>query len=204
MMPLIFEGNMLVYKPTPYQDLKSGMVVIFRQGPITISHRLDHKYREGWGTDGIYNACYDRKFMTEKNYIGQVVRVYRPTPEGITLDYVNGRVYPGERGTYCFVPDYCWKEGVIDKDMYAASGWGFKNAVLNNTDMLHDFIWPLGDRKPILLTKTSLAFIDSAILVNGEYAPLDENDNLIIHRKTKHEQKVMALNSAEASSWAVK
>jgi len=78
MLPLIHPGDWLrVDKTVPYRDLKAGMVAVFNWQGELVSHELVRLTRYGWITKGINNRDPDRDYLTERDYVGVVVEIFR-------------------------------------------------------------------------------------------------------------------------------
>lgn len=78
MQPLYLNGTLLVVKPTPFEELKRGMSVVFRCRDRSITHVLVAKTKEGWRTTGLNNRRHDYVPVNSENIRGVVVAAFTP------------------------------------------------------------------------------------------------------------------------------
>ena len=85
MVPLIHDYDWVVMLPAslaPYKDLKVGDVVAYDatwtgHDDTQVLHRIQGSDNWGWIIGGDGNATNDPEHVTEKNYLGKCVEIYR-------------------------------------------------------------------------------------------------------------------------------
>jgi signal peptidase I len=84
MEPALWGGDYIVVESVPYSQLQRGDIIAYwadwLPGNVPVTHRLVEKDRGGWilsGDNNRHSESYSR--VTEANYIGKLVRVYRPS-----------------------------------------------------------------------------------------------------------------------------
>ena len=89
MEPVMWGGDYIVVAPPekrPYSGLRVGEVVTYRAdwlpaGALPVTHRLAMKDKYGWILTGDNNSSYESRWrMTEEDYLGTVVAIYRFKP----------------------------------------------------------------------------------------------------------------------------
>lgn len=77
MQPLYPSGTLLVVQPQPFDTLRRGMTVMFRQGANrTITHVLVARTADGWRTSGLNNRRDDYVCVNAGNIAGVVIAAY--------------------------------------------------------------------------------------------------------------------------------
>ena len=61
---------------TPYEELKTGQLVLYRWKGALIIHQIVARQGENWISSGLGNARYDAVHVTRQTYERRVVRVY--------------------------------------------------------------------------------------------------------------------------------
>lgn len=78
MQPLYTSGTLLVVKPTPFEELKRGMSVVFHSDDRSITHVLVAKTKDGWRTTGLNNRRHDYVPVNATNIRGVVIAAFTP------------------------------------------------------------------------------------------------------------------------------
>lgn len=77
MLPLYPDRTILIVERQPAERWRSGMSVAFRgRGGYDIVHVLVKQTKDGWVTAGLANSRADTSLVSERNYIGTVIRAY--------------------------------------------------------------------------------------------------------------------------------
>lgn len=83
MQPLYPAGTLLVIRETPYDELRSGQTVVYRnQNARAVGHTLIAKARDGWRARGLNNRTHDMEPVVASNLIGVIVAAFLPTDSG--------------------------------------------------------------------------------------------------------------------------
>lgn len=80
MEPLLTENDLLIVVREGYADLKLGKVVTYRaswRNDDPVTHRLVRQSGDEWVVAGDANGYSDPVWMSEEEYIGTVIKVYR-------------------------------------------------------------------------------------------------------------------------------
>lgn len=76
MAPYYGEGSVLLVDRAPYNKLRAGMMVVFRDADgDTVGHWLVRQENGGWVTQGVNNVELDPELLTEANYQGVIFGV---------------------------------------------------------------------------------------------------------------------------------
>lgn len=81
MLPLYSPGTVLVIVPRPFNALRPGQTVLYRnKDNRLIAHLLLSHTRDGWRVRGLNNRWQDMEPVVEENLSGVVVAAFRPIP----------------------------------------------------------------------------------------------------------------------------
>ena len=73
MLPVYGDNTMLVINAVPYDSLRPGMTVAYRnRRGVEVVHRLVEKQSHGWRVEGLNNDEEDPELVTPQNLIGVV------------------------------------------------------------------------------------------------------------------------------------
>ncbi|HTQ30515.1 MAG TPA: S24/S26 family peptidase [Opitutaceae bacterium] len=73
MLPIYGDNTMLVISAVPYDTLRPGMTVAYRnRRGIEVVHKLVEKLSRGWRVEGLNNDEEDPELVTPQNLIGVV------------------------------------------------------------------------------------------------------------------------------------
>lgn len=73
MLPIYGDNTMLVINAVPYDSLKPGMIVAYRNSfGFEVVHKLIGKQTHGWRVEGLNNEEADRELVTPENLVGVV------------------------------------------------------------------------------------------------------------------------------------
>lgn len=84
MVPVAWPGDRVLITPTPYADLKPGMIVLrydHSTDPHLVLHALSRKVGDNWYTTGINektNRREDAHMLTPDNYRGTKLAIIQP------------------------------------------------------------------------------------------------------------------------------
>jgi hypothetical protein len=79
MLPLYAPGTVLVIAPTPFDNLRRGQTVIYRNSANReVAHVLVAKCRTGWRVAGLNNRSHDGEGVNSTNLCGVVIAAYTP------------------------------------------------------------------------------------------------------------------------------
>jgi phage repressor protein C with HTH and peptisase S24 domain len=90
MAPLYPSGTLLVIERVPYDQLKRGATVLFRnEDGLPIAHLLVERSSKGWRTAGLGNEYFDDEFVLPENLLGVVTHAFTPVdlPPKDALNY---------------------------------------------------------------------------------------------------------------------
>ncbi len=78
MLPYFGDGSILVVRAAPVEELRAGMVVVYRNRfGETVAHRLEARSSAGWIARGANNTDADSTPVTAENLVGAVyVTIY--------------------------------------------------------------------------------------------------------------------------------
>jgi hypothetical protein len=80
MLPLYQDRDVIVLERPALSDLKVGQTVMFLgQDGVPVAHVVLTHARRGWVTMGLANSETDPDVLRESNYMGVVVKAFRPT-----------------------------------------------------------------------------------------------------------------------------
>ena len=73
MQPVYGDNTLLVISPIPYNQLRGGMTVAYRNSQgARVVHRLVEEMDGGWKVMGLNNAAVDGELVTRRNLIGVI------------------------------------------------------------------------------------------------------------------------------------
>lgn len=80
MQPLYQPGTILVLQQLPFQQLKRGQTVLYRnRQDKVVAHVLVARGRDGWRVQGLNNRIHDGEPVHAGNLVGVVLAAYSPT-----------------------------------------------------------------------------------------------------------------------------
>lgn len=86
MQPLYGPGTILVLRHLPFNELRRGQTVLYRnQDRKVVAHVLVSKARDGWRAQGLNNASHDMEPVRTDNLVGIVVAAFNPVADGRTV-----------------------------------------------------------------------------------------------------------------------
>lgn len=89
MEPILSPGSWLVTQPTPFSDLKPGMIVLYNStAGRPVVHALIRQTAGGWLVAGINNPRADSELVTAANCAGVIVGVFSRAPSPALLAQV--------------------------------------------------------------------------------------------------------------------
>lgn len=75
MYPILKDGDKVYLQRIPYNDLESGMIVIYQIDQfVKVCHVLIRFEDDGWVARGVNNSFEDSTLVKESNYIGVLTK----------------------------------------------------------------------------------------------------------------------------------
>lgn len=85
MAPLLGDNTLIVTHPIKWEDLKPGMIVVYRDSRgKNITHKLSHQEKLHWVAVGINNEYVDEERVTPHNLVGVVYATFHTEQVGGT------------------------------------------------------------------------------------------------------------------------
>lgn len=86
MQPLYQPGTILVLQQVPYESLRPGQTVLYRnQRNKVVAHVLITKARDGWRAQGLNNPTHDMEPVVADNLVGIIIAAFQPPASAAPL-----------------------------------------------------------------------------------------------------------------------